>query len=97
MRQRQRPTKVRRLLVGPARPKFVSKIRRTKVQAYTEEWDSISASVIRRDNYRCVECGSKKRLQAHHVIPVSKGGLTVRWNLRTLCEACHCKKHKHLN
>ena len=71
----------------------VAKIRRTKTQAYTTDWNSISAAVIARDGHRCTRCKragtATNKLRAHHIIPVSKGGRTVSYNLKTLCDQCH--------
>lgn len=33
-------------------------------------------------------CGSKENLRVGHRYPLSKGGLTVLWNLIILCERC---------
>lgn len=51
--------------------------------------------VFKRDNYKCVECGSKDQIQAHH-----KKGFSVYRELRykvdngiTLCIKCHGKVH----
>lgn len=84
-----------------AKPKLVSKIRRSKAKAYTADWPSISKNVIARDGC-CTKCGAvsstNNKLRAHHIVPVSKGGLTVPFNLITLCDRCHAKQpgHKHL-
>ena len=88
-----------RPVTGPKKPKVVSKIRRTKTQAYTNDWDAISAEVKRRAGYRCKKCGTTEGpFEADHIIPVSKGGLTVLFNLACLCWKCHSKRpgHKHL-
>jgi 5-methylcytosine-specific restriction protein A len=82
---------------GFTRPKVVSKLRRTKAVAYTENWEVIRIAVLKRDGYRCVECGSTFNLEVHHIIPVSRGGKTVMFNLKTLCGTCHNKKHHHLH
>lgn len=87
--------------VGRGRPKLVSKVRRTFEQAYTSDWSAISAGVIKRDGC-CRKCGATStpgnKLRAHHIIPVSKGGRTVPYNLMTLCDRCHAKQpgHGHL-
>ena len=90
--------------VGPVRAKTTSKVRRTKVQAYgtQDQWAAMSAACLRRDGNRCTLCGRSStpgnRLNAHHMIPVSRGGKTVMFNLRTLCQSCHCKQpfHEHM-
>lgn len=82
-------------------PKLVSKIRRTKSQAYTDNWQTISVRVISRDG-KCTRCGAGStpgnRLRAHHIIPISKGGRTTMYNLKTVCTKCHEKMpgHTHL-
>lgn len=96
MPPRNRPARFR---VRPktARPKVVAKVRRTKVQAYTVDWDAISKAIIKRDCGRCTECPATKDLNVHHIIPVSRGGRTVGYNLKTLCRRCHSSKHSHMH
>lgn len=52
--------------------------------------------IIKRDGYRCRACGFSVQDGAHlhvdHIIPVSKGGLTERTNLQTLCTVCNLGK-----
>jgi 5-methylcytosine-specific restriction endonuclease McrA len=45
-----------------------------------------------RDNYRCVKCGTHKRLTCDHVIPKSLGGPDWLCNLQTLCVECNFEK-----
>lgn len=45
--------------------------------------------ILKRDNYRCQNCGSKNDLEVHHIIPISKGGDKSDENLCTLCFDCH--------
>ena len=48
--------------------------------------------ILKRDNFRCVLCGSDatdRKLHIDHIIPVSKGGLSVIKNMRVLCEQCN--------
>lgn len=52
--------------------------------------------ILERDHYKCVICGRSAEdgviLHVDHIIPVSKGGLTVPENLRTLCADCNLGK-----
>jgi uncharacterized protein YlxP (DUF503 family) len=50
--------------------------------------------VLWRDKYKCQHCDSDEKLQAHHIIPKSKGGTNVVKNGITLCEKCHDQLHK---
>lgn len=52
----------------------------------------VKVFVWRRDNGRCVECGSKEKLEFDHIIPVSKGGSNTARNIQLLCESCNRKK-----
>jgi len=48
--------------------------------------------ILKRDNFRCVLCGAtakEARLEIDHIIPISKGGKTIKSNLRTLCFKCN--------
>lgn len=58
--------------------------------------DSLRWDILKRDNYMCQVCGSTVqdgvKLHVDHIIPVSKGGLTVKSNLRTLCDRCNLGK-----
>lgn len=49
--------------------------------------------VYRRDGYRCALCDDPRRLQIHHVIFRSQGGLETEQNLITLCPRCHALCH----
>ena len=53
-----------------------------------------------RDGWRCTKCGSREKLQAHHIEPVPKSRFdpTVVHrveNLETLCVTCHSKLPKN--
>lgn len=58
------------------------------------------ARTKKRDGYKCTRCGSKKRLESNHVVPVN--GRRETWgcsnhqqNLETLCHTCHQKETAH--
>ena len=47
----------------------------------------------KRDNYKCVKCGSPKKLTVDHVIPKTlPGGVNRLYNLQTMCSSCNGKK-----
>lgn len=52
--------------------------------------------VIKRDGYRCRACGFSVQDGAHlhidHIVPVSKGGQSIKGNLQTLCTSCNIGK-----
>ncbi len=52
----------------------------------------IKLSVWRRDQGKCVECGSKEKLEYDHIIPISKGGSNTERNIQLLCEKCNREK-----
>jgi hypothetical protein len=52
--------------------------------------------VLKRDGYKCINCGSEGPLHCHHVLPVAAEPLLSADidNCITLCENCHRKAHK---
>lgn len=62
-----------------------------KKSLYTEDWDKIRKQVYQRDGLRCVICGKKGKLHAHHIIPVKISKDNSMSNLVTLCSKCHRK------
>jgi len=48
--------------------------------------------IFKRDNFKCVLCGTtgkEEKLEIDHIIPISEGGKTIKFNLRTLCFKCN--------
>jgi len=54
--------------------------------------EELRNEVFKRDEYRCLDCGSQENLQLDHIFPFSKGGETTKENLQTLCKTCNLKK-----
>ena len=54
-------------------------------------WPRVRLAAKRRDGWRCVDCGSRLRLEVHHVERVGlRPDLAFDLdNLKTLCRACH--------
>jgi hypothetical protein len=57
---------------------------------------NVQREVWRRDQGRCVECGSQDRLEYDHVIPWSKGGANTARNIQLLCETCNRRKNNRI-
>ena len=60
------------------------------------EWKEKRDVILKRDNYTCVKCGSKRMLQVHHLYYSPK---TEPWDypdnaLITLCGSCHKRIHR---
>jgi len=66
---------------------------------YPSDWDSRRKEVYSRDNYECQNCGAKggsrgnAELHAHHMVPISNGGVHELSNLKTFCKQCHNAIH----
>lgn len=58
---------------------------------YTDRWDVIRRQVYMRDGYRCVMCGKKGKLAAHHIVPLRVSHNNSLSNLVSVCDSCHKK------
>ena len=71
------------------------KKKKSNRQKLIKQLDELASKIVRKRDGRCMLCGNKETLQAHHYI-VTKGRSTkYRWDLRnliTLCYACHLYK-----
>ena len=60
----------------------------------------LKQKIYQRDNYTCQKCGYRdvttNGLHIDHIIPVSKGGMTVEQNLQVLCRKCNLSKSDKL-
>lgn len=63
---------------------------------YGPNWRKITAEVRARDGNCCQHpgCTCTTGLEVHHIIPLSEGGLTKKWNLITLCQLHHNYRHR---
>jgi len=58
--------------------------------------EDVKNDVWRRDEGRCVECGSNEDLEFDHIIPHSRGGSNNKRNIQLLCESCNRKKSDNI-
>lgn len=57
-------------------------------------WKDVRIAVFQRDGRRCVKCGTARKLEIHHKVPISKGGSWYDWNnLEARCRDCHIDEH----
>lgn len=54
--------------------------------------DEVKMYVWKRDNGKCVMCGSQEKLEFDHIIPLSMGGSNTARNIQLLCERCNRSK-----
>ena len=54
--------------------------------------ESVRHEVWQRDEGRCIDCGSRERLEFDHIIPVSQGGSNSARNIELRCETCNLQK-----
>jgi 5-methylcytosine-specific restriction endonuclease McrA len=54
--------------------------------------ESVRHEVWRRDEGRCVDCGSRVNLEYDHIVPVSGGGSNTARNIELRCESCNRQK-----
>lgn len=54
-------------------------------------WERLRLYVLRRDNWTCRYCGGPAN-SVDHVIPFSKGGPNITWNLVAACMPCNTRK-----
>lgn len=78
-----------------------ARARQSTVQARRQRERSLMTAgmrmnILRRDNFRCRMCGSSAAdgisLHVDHIVPVSRGGLTLSENLQVLCNSCNLGK-----
>jgi hypothetical protein len=68
---------------------------RAGTKAYNLEFSRTRTWVLRRDGYRCRQCGDGGPLDVHHLVPRAAGGSNDPSNLIALCPTCHGLAHRH--
>lgn len=57
-------------------------------------WKGLRLEALRRDDFACVQCGARGRLEVDHIQPVrhhTDGAFDLA-NLQSLCRSCHSRK-----
>lgn len=54
--------------------------------------EQVRVAVWRRDQGKCVNCGSRENLEYDHIIPISEGGSNTVRNIELLCQTCNRSK-----
>ena len=67
--------------------------KRPRLRLDRDSYRELCQRVLKRDGWRCQQCGSSNSLQVHHMQPRSHLGGDVEENLITLCGACHRQVH----
>lgn len=49
-------------------------------------------AILRREGFKCIYCGNKKKLTLDHIIPRSRGGGNTWTNLVAACHDCNVRK-----
>jgi 5-methylcytosine-specific restriction endonuclease McrA len=57
-----------------------------------QEWQMI----LEKYDHKCLRCGSTDRIEADHVIPISRGGKNIASNIQPLCRLCNASKHNRI-
>ena len=60
----------------------------------TQRWKALRIKALDRDNWKCVQCGERRRLEVDHILPV-KTHPELSYSLddlQCLCGRCHARK-----
>ena len=69
--------------------------RRPRLKLDPKRYAILRKSVLKRDGWRCQECGAMENLHVHHIKRRSQLGDDATENLITLCSNCHSLFHGH--
>jgi len=90
-RLRDKEKKLKRAKSLMEQDEAISSARREKIP------EDVKIFVWRRDEGKCVRCGSKENLEFDHIIPISKGGSNTARNIQLLCERCNREKGESIS
>lgn len=53
-------------------------------------------AVVKYFGSKCNYCEEKKKLQLHHILPLSRGGINELGNIELVCKKCHDELHRQI-
>lgn len=77
---------------NPDKVKAGQALRRARIKEAPGTVSAKEMRWLRKRYHSCLKCGSKDRLEADHIIPLTKGGPHTIDNLQILCKSCNSKK-----
>ncbi|MHB8616307.1 MAG: HNH endonuclease [Candidatus Acidiferrales bacterium] len=66
---------------------------RPRLRLDRQAYDELRKQVLKRDDWRCQNCGSSENLHVHHLQSRGRLGDDTLENLITLCVCCHRDVH----
>jgi len=83
-------------LLRAVQPRIAESLKRIRAldgqRLPADDWHIVRSIVLERDGYACTYCGSEKRLEGDHIVPLSRGGSNAFANLATACRPCNLSK-----
>jgi len=76
------------LTMTPRCPEHTPRNPWTRPRPLPPGWRRLRASILKRDGYRCVECGAPAT-EVHHIVDRALGGTDHPSNLESLCAPHH--------
>jgi 5-methylcytosine-specific restriction endonuclease McrA len=67
--------------------------KRPRLKLSSTSYRKLWRQVLKRDGWRCQNCGSLAELQVHHINSRGRLGDDAETNLVTLCANCHQEVH----
>jgi 5-methylcytosine-specific restriction endonuclease McrA len=72
----------------------MNQVKSPRLRLAPELYENLRQQVLRRDGWRCQNCGALAHLEVHHRELRSHSGDDREQNLITLCHACHSIVHR---
>jgi 5-methylcytosine-specific restriction endonuclease McrA len=67
---------------------------RPRLRLAPEEYEKLSVEILKRDSWKCQDCGLAPDLEVRHITARSRLGDDCERNLITLCSCCLRYRHR---